>query len=178
MNSTKMKDTLNAADRAAHHAASNAAHLAAATTAAAAGALQDAADLGRGAVRDLKSGASDAMDQAEDSYDDLRDAANSTIETIRATLANSGDRLAETLRGAADSSHGPTQRRFDVLTDGAANGVADLSDRLRGNSVTDLMHSTQAYARRNPGAFAAGAAVAGFALARFLHASARKGPRG
>ena len=53
-----------------------------------------------------------------------------------------------------------------------------MTDRLRNNSMSDLVATTKAFARRNPGAFAAGAAVAGFALARFMQASARKGPRG
>ena len=44
---------------------------------------------------------------------------------------------------------------------------------MRSHSLDDLLATTRAFAQRNPGAFAAGAAVAGFALARFLRSSSR-----
>ena len=46
---------------------------------------------------------------------------------------------------------------------------------LRQRSVTELGDDLRVMARRHPGAFMAGAAVAGFCLARFLRASARRG---
>lgn len=152
MNTTKIKQTLAAAENTAQQAVDKAARVA----------------------TDAKAQVSDAMEQAEDGYDDLRDAASSTMAQAKATLADSGDRLATALRDAADGSRHASSRVMEAV----AGGVSDATDRFRGGSLTDLVSSTQAYARRHPAAFAAGAAIAGFALARFMQASARKGPRG
>ena len=54
---------------------------------------------------------------------------------------------------------------------GAAQGLSTAADTLRSHSIDDLLGATRDFAKRHPGAFAAGAAVAGFALARFLRAS-------
>jgi hypothetical protein len=167
MTSEKFKDTLAKADDAAHQAADKAAR-------ATAVAYDDAKNLGRGVVRDMKAQAADAVDQASDGYDDLRDAASASVASAKAGLADGGDRLAAALHDAAEGSRHASARVIDAV----AGGVSDMTDRLRGGSLSDLVSSTQAYAHRHPGAFAAGAAVAGFALARFLQASARKGPRG
>ena len=54
--------------------------------------------------------------------------------------------------------------------DTTADGTGTLRERNMSKIATDLRDM----ARRNSAAFAAGAAVAGFALARFLQATARR----
>ena len=53
-----------------------------------------------------------------------------------------------------------------------AGGVSQAAHTLRDRSLSEMAADLRALAKRNPGVFAAGAAVAGFALARFLRASA------
>lgn len=58
------------------------------------------------------------------------------------------------------------------------NGANAVAERLGGRSMGDLAaglaRDTRALARRHPGAFAAGAAIAGFALMRALRATFRR----
>lgn len=125
-----------------------------------------AADLAKDAVRNL---ASDVASQAADTAAAVRDSAVERLDDARDALSESGDRLAETLRRAAEEPvAGSMQAR--VLS-AVAGGVSSAASTLRDRSVSEIVADVRALARRNPGAFAAGAAVAGFALARFLRAS-------
>ncbi len=101
----------------------------------------------------------------------VRDAAVEQMDHARDALGDSGDRLAETLRRAADEpAEGSMQAR--VLS-AVAGGVSSAADTLRSRSVSEIAADVRDLARRNPAAFAAGAAVAGFVLARFLRATVR-----
>ncbi len=53
-----------------------------------------------------------------------------------------------------------------------ADSVADAAERMRGMSLNDVARDTTDFARRHPAAFLSGAALVGFAAARFLKASA------
>jgi len=124
------------------------------------------ADAAKDTVRNL---ASDVSAQAADTAAAVRDGAVERLDDARDALSDSGDRLAETLRRAAEEPvAGSMQSR--VLS-AVAGGVSSAASTLRDNSVSDIVGDIRALARRNPGAFAAGAAVAGFALARFLRSS-------
>lgn len=130
----------------------------------------DAATAVNDTVRDI---ASDVSAKAADTGAALRDGAVDRFDEARDALTDSGDRLAETLRRAAEEpASGSVQSR--VLS-AVAGGVSTAANTLRDRSVSDIVADVRALARRNPGAFAAGAAVAGFALARFLRASATSG---
>ncbi|WP_309663735.1 hypothetical protein [Tabrizicola sp.] len=125
------------------------------------------ADVANGTMRHL---ASDAAAQAADTAAALRDSAVERLDDARDALSESGDRLAETLRRAAEEPvTGSMQAR--VLS-AVAGGVSSAAHTLHDRSVSEMAADLRALARRHPGAFAAGAAVAGFALARFLRASA------
>lgn len=126
-----------------------------------------AAAAAKDTVRDL---ASDVSSQAADTAAAVRDSAVERLDDARDALSESGDRLAETLRRAAEEPEsGSVQSR--VLS-AVAGGVSTAANTLRDRSVSDIVADVRALAQRNPGAFAAGAAVAGFALARFLRSSA------
>lgn len=114
-------------------------------------------------------------DTAYAAKDDLAEVADKAKSAIRAEaearaevgkdmMSDQGLKLADSLRSDSDDLQARMQ---NVL----AQGVADLSEELRHTSLTTILEGTQEFARRNPAAFVAGAAIAGFALARFLRAS-------
>ena len=126
-----------------------------------------AADVAKDTVRNL---ASEVKTQAVDTASALRDSAVDRLDDARDALSESGDRFAETLRRAAEEP-GAESFQGRVLS-AVAGGVSTAANALHGRSFSEIATDVRALARRNPGAFAAGAAVAGFALARFLRASA------
>ncbi len=115
--------------------------------------------------------ATQASSHASDALASARDAATEQMDTARDALGDSGDRLAETLRrAAAEPAEGSAQAR---VLHAVAGGVSSVAEKLHSRSVGDIAADVRDLARRNPAAFAAGAAVAGFVLARFLRASSR-----
>jgi hypothetical protein len=56
----------------------------------------------------------------------------------------------------------------------AADGLEQLATGLRERSFGDIYGDVEAMARRQPVTFAAGAAIAGFLLARFIKSSAEE----
>jgi hypothetical protein len=124
-------------------------------------ALDAATEAGRAAKAEMKARATQTLGAA-------REAASDRADLARDTLVGAGERLTEALQAEAGNASGVSQR---VLT-GLADGVATATEGLRGRTLGDLIADAQSYARRHPGAFAVGAAVGGFALARFLRASA------
>lgn len=159
-----------------------------------AGAAQDAAERAAG-VRETLAGAADEararagemMRKARDGVEGaseaiaggagaglsaLRDSAVERAEEARESLSDAGERLAATLRRAAeDETAAPIRARVYAS---AAEGVTSAAGMLREHSVADLAADLRALARRHPGAFMAAAAIAGFAAARFLRASAAR----
>lgn len=104
---------------------------------------------------------------AADTLHTVREAAGERADAARDTVVNAGERLAETLQSEAQAVGGMPSR----MLNGLASGVTTVTDGLRGQTLGDLLANAKDYARRNPGTFAVGAAVAGFALARFLRSS-------
>jgi aspartokinase len=129
----------------------------------AAAAFDVAAEAGRTVKSEVKARAADTMET-------VREAAGERADAARDTLVTAGERLAETLQSEAAGKDGVSSR---VLT-GLAGGVTTVTDGLRGKSLGDLVTGAKDYARRHPGTFAVGAAVAGFALARFLRSSSAR----
>ena len=123
-------------------------------------AMDMASEAGRTVTSEVKAHATDALNT-------MRDVAGERTDAARDTLVNAGERLAETLQSEAQATDGIPSR----LLNGLADGVTTVTDGLRGRTLGDLLSDAQGYARRNPGTFAVGAAVAGFALARFLRSS-------
>jgi aspartokinase len=126
----------------------------------AAAAMDVASEAGRTVKTEVKAHAADTLNT-------VREAAGERAEVARDTLVSAGERLAETLETEAQAVDGIPSR----LLTGLADGVTTVTDGLRGRTLGDLLADAQGYARRHPGTFAVGAAVAGFALARFLRAS-------
>ena len=86
-------------------------------------------------------------------------------------IAGQGKRLAENFQSAvSDFEDGSLQ---DRVMDSISNGVSNITEGLRGISLGNLYQEAEAMARRNPAAFVAGAALAGFAVGRFALASSK-----
>jgi aspartokinase len=126
----------------------------------AAAAMHLAGDAGRTVKAEAKARAADTMET-------VRNAAGERADAARDTLVSAGERLAETLQSEAGATEGMSSR----VLNGLAGGVTTATDGLRGRTLGELFTGAQDYARRHPGTFAVGAAVAGFALARFLRSS-------
>lgn len=92
-------------------------------------------------------------------------------DNVPGTIAGEGHRLAQSLRAAASEQGETVQGR---VLDVVAGGVETVSDTIGDRKLSDLFGDVQDYARRNPGTFAIGAAIAGFALARFIRAGERR----
>lgn len=106
---------------------------------------------------------------AEKTAKQVHDVASERADSARDSVADVGERLARSLQDHAADTRGVGAKALA----GAAEGLTSASTALRSQSLDDLMVRAKEFAHRNPGAFAAGAAVAGFALARFLRSSSR-----
>lgn len=120
----------------------------------------------------LSAARQEVEDAASHAGSALKGAAEGRAEEGRDAVSEHGDALADRLRSrAGDPDHSFRGRLLTVMAD----GVAEISDDLRGRSLQSILDRTEHFARRHPGAFVAGAALAGFSLARLAMASARGG---
>ncbi len=103
----------------------------------------------------------------------LKEDSRQTLEQRKRSAADRVDGIAHALErtGAQFSENEPT---LAELAQRLAGTVGNLATRLREGSIEDLVEDTRTFARRNPGLFIAGGVVAGFALARFVKASAQR----
>lgn len=133
------------------------------------GTLRKAADTAVDAKDAIISGAGSALGT-------VRDVAVEKADAARETLSDAGERLAATLKGASADSDGDALK--SRMLSSVAQGLTTASDALRQRSVTDLTSDVRTLARKHPGAFMVAAAVAGFAMARFVRSSSqRREPR-
>ncbi|MBP1806419.1 hypothetical protein [Rubellimicrobium aerolatum] len=123
-------------------------------------------DAGRQTYEQVKSKAMEAMPKITEA---AKSQAMEQAETAKDALASTGERLAQSLRSGVEGGDESIQAR---LMAAAADTVSDWSNQLRGRSFQEIVGQAESFARRNPGAFVAAAALAGFALARFARASA------
>lgn len=124
---------------------------------------------------------------ARESLHDLKDAAQSGLEDVKSAAADkteavkgqTADEIARTARGleaAADEMDGsPLQQ--DLLRE-AADGLKHIAEAVEGKSIGAMVGDLSAFGRQNPLAYLGGAALAGFALARFARASSPEGTGG
>ena len=124
---------------------------------------------------------------AREGIHDLRDAAQSSLEDVKSAAADktdevkgqTADEIARTARGleaAANEMDGsPLQQ--DLLRE-AADGLKHIAQAVEGKSIGAMVGDLSAFGRQNPLAYLGGAALAGFALARFARASSPEGAGG
>jgi hypothetical protein len=115
--------------------------------------------IGAGLGEDLKETRDRVLDQAESAKQGLAGQVGETAAALNTAAEQFG----------AQSVQGDLFR-------GAARGLEALSQALEGNSMSGLASDLTDFGRRNPAAFLGGAALVGFALARFAQASAEPDP--
>ena len=102
-----------------------------------------------------------ARDLAEDAKQQLHRQASSQTEQLGGVLGQLGDRVHALADGRPDDA-GPVGGYVDRIAD----QVDDLADRIQHLGFDGMVDEIQRFARRRPGAFLAGAALAGFAVSR------------
>lgn len=138
------------------------------------------------AAKTLKDKAASALDQAVEKSKSMTenvqdkvgqtagaalDAAASRLDSAKDSIVEGADRLEGKLRDMNEGVDAANIQSRVVVA--LADGVSSLSDRIRDRSIQDLASDVKVFARRHPGVFVVGAAVVGFAAARFIRSSAR-----
>jgi hypothetical protein len=125
-------------------------------------------------VHDVRDAAGEQLSAVRDTARSaLADAQDSAVEKTTELKGVAADEIARTAQGleaaAAEMDGSPVQQ--DILRE-AADGLRHISEAMQGKSVGAMMGELSDFGRRNPVAYLGGAALAGFALARFARASA------
>jgi len=130
---------------------------------------------------DLSNTLREAKDAAGAQFEEAKQTARSALTDAQSAAADKGeemkgvaaDEIARTARGleaaAAELDGSPLQQ--DLLRE-AAEGLKQISSAVQGKSIGTMVEDLSEFGRRNPLAYLGGAALAGFALARFARASA------
>ena len=93
-------------------------------------------------------------------------------EHYRTTAAEQLDSLQQGARSAASALQGNDSLGLSHYLGEAAEWMGNFAEQIRHESAEDLLHRGSRLARDNPALFLAGRVAAGFALSRFLRASA------
>lgn len=101
---------------------------------------------------------------------EARDTAEETAKTVRKSAADTGEKVASAIRDRAEQQDDDSVQRR--LLESVAGGMDSLSHRVREGSLSQLVADAEGFARRNPLLFVAGAALAGFAIARMTQGRA------
>lgn len=101
----------------------------------------------------------------------LKQDSKDRIETTKRSAADQIDQVAQALNRAGEEL-GSSQPTIANYAGQIASSVSNFATRLRDGSLDDLLNDTRQLARRNPGMFLLGGVALGFALSRFLKASA------
>ena len=121
------------------------------------------------AVKDeLADAAGTVAEHAAGAAEAALDVAASRIESAREKVAETGETVGAKLREAADADDAAALQAR--VLGSLADGISAASSRVRDLSLSEIAEEMRVMARRHPGLFVAGAAVAGFAVARFLRA--------
>lgn len=115
---------------------------------------------------DLKTG---AQNTARELRDKVSDAAEARAEAARDEFAEQADRTADQTHEAAQA-YDNDSLQAQVLGQ-LADNIDALTDQMRRRSIPEMAEDAASLARRHPALVLGGAALAGFALARFLKAS-------
>ena len=109
-----------------------------------------------------------AKDMVEDGKKAATREARAKAEDVRDDVTERGEAVSKAAHAAAEEldGAGPVQ---DFLHQ-AGDAVDGAARRLQERSIPDLVDDVAGFARRNPLLFLGGAALAGFAAARFLSA--------
>jgi hypothetical protein len=118
-----------------------------------------------------------ARRKGEELREGLGTAKQAAAERAEATIDRAAEDIERTARALGDAAGGMQGGMPQGLLREASAALTELSQAMRGRSLSELVGQIEDFGRRNPPAFLGGAAIAGFALARFGVASARSGDR-
>ena len=131
-------------------------------------AANDATARAKGVVDEVKE---QAKSVAADARETVKHEVEARTNAARDAAAGEVNNVASALRRAAEESRkGSAQERtFGQIAD----SLADFSDTIGSKDLGTVVSDVSTFARRNPMTFLAGAALAGFAVSRFVKASER-----
>lgn len=135
--------------------------------------VDTARDAVRDTARDLSDDASRIAEQAREGVrDGIAGARTEASRQAKRGIERTADEVSHTAHAletaAGEFDDGSLQHQ---LLHRAADGLSDLSGTLRGKSIDQIAGDLANFGRRNPAAFLGGAALVGFAVARFARAS-------
>jgi hypothetical protein len=116
---------------------------------------------------------SDLGESVRSSFDEAKSTANEMAAETKDQAAGEIGRTARGFAAAADELEGsPLQQ--DLFRE-AADGLKQIAQAVEGKSIGEMAGELSEFGRQNPVAYLGGAALVGFALARFARASAPVG---
>lgn len=115
--------------------------------------------------------ANKAADTARDAKDQIQSKAQGLAAERKDEAAGRVTGFARALEGAASSLEENGQATEARLTRQAADSLSRLGEATHGKEIGDIVAAVEDFGRKQPVAFLAGAALAGFALSRFLKSS-------
>lgn len=142
--------------------------------------LSDAARREGQSIRDTAAQAGETLRREGASLgDSVRERASARVEDGKVAAASGLSDFTAAIRKASEELGARDQSMAAGLARQAASGLEQAAEAIEGRSVQDITRSVADFARRQPGAFLIGAALAGVALGRFARASSdHAGPLG
>ena len=111
--------------------------------------------------------------------EELGAARDAAAERAEATIDRAAEDVSRTARALDEAARGMEGSGMPQgLLREASRGLTQLSEAMRGRTISELIGDLSDFGRRNPPAFLGAAAIAGFALARFGVASERSSAGG
>jgi hypothetical protein len=126
-----------------------------------------ASELGDGAARAAKDGASRLGETTRDMADQLKDQAESAAARQKSMGADYLESFAQATQRAAGEFENDLPQAAQYIRH-ASEQIQDFADTVRESDPRELLHDVQSFARRQPTLFFGGAIVAGFIALRFL----------
>lgn len=135
------------------------------------GATAQARDSLKGSTADM---ASTARQYAGDMASRAKEKGRSMFEEQKDSALGQVGSVAHAIRNTANNLQGEGQDQTARYVQMIADQLESLGGRLREKDLDTLVRDAESYARRSPGTFLVGSAVAGFLLARFLKSSSER----
>ena len=129
-----------------------------------------ATEFASSSVEQVKGQAADLSEKAKDVADQAGDKLKEAVSERKAAGADYVGGIAEAMRRAGKEFDQELPIAGKYIRK-AASQVDEVADSIRTGDVGDLVRNAQSFARRQPTAFVAIAALAGFAAVRFLKSS-------
>jgi len=129
----------------------------------------------RDSIKDSTSGmASSARQYAGDMASRAKEKGRSMFEQQKESALGQVNSVAGAIRNTANNLQGEGQDQTARYVQMIADQLESIGGRFREKDLDTLVRDAESIARRSPGTFLIGSAVAGFLLARFLKSSSQR----